>query len=135
MKRRRLAALAAAATAVTSAVALPTASTAEPAASSTLTVFLKAPDPAALTRLAHATNLSRSQRIAALEPLLPSAAAHRTVENQLSAQGFRVVGETSWSIAAGSIAHMVDRCVGGRPTAPPRRTALRGRGFVLIQTG
>ena len=91
--KRRLGMLAVAALGLSmvSAVVTP-AAVAAPTGSTSITVFLKAPNVAALDRLASARNLTHAQRVAAVTALLPSAAAHREVRDELSAQGFQVTG-------------------------------------------
>jgi kumamolisin len=66
----------------------------------TLTVLLKAPHPAQLSRLATAQGLSHDQRVKALSALLPSAAAHRRVVAELRSRGLTVTHETAWTIDA-----------------------------------
>jgi hypothetical protein len=98
--RRTVIVLSAAALVATTASAVPPAvATSDPAAT-TITLFLKAPHPAALARLAAAHGLSRTARLAALRPLLPSDATHNAIAASLRLQGFRVVDQTVWSVTA-----------------------------------
>jgi hypothetical protein len=84
-----------------------------------VTVLLKAPEPAALARLAAVTGLSHAQRMAKLARLLPGAAAHRQVADALSASGFTVTHETAWTVDASAPAQAVARTFGAvtRPGA------------------
>ncbi|MGH8860134.1 MAG: protease pro-enzyme activation domain-containing protein, partial [Jatrophihabitantaceae bacterium] len=64
----------------------------------TITVFLKAPDPAGLSRLAAAQGLTHAQRLAELSTLVPSPATRAAVTRDLQARGLRVVDQTAWSV-------------------------------------
>jgi hypothetical protein len=66
----------------------------------TVTVLLKAPDPAGLAKLATATGLSHGQRMTALDRLLPGSAAHHQVIDALGSAGFAIGHETAWSVEA-----------------------------------
>jgi kumamolisin len=98
-----------------SAVTAPTA-TAYPG-TSTLTVFFKAPRPAALSKLAAARGLTRAQRLAALATLVPSTATRSGVANSLRGNGFRVIDQTSWSITVTGAAATAHALFGDRPAA------------------
>lgn len=67
---------------------------------SAVTVLLKAPHQARLNRLAVAQDLSHAERVAALRPLLPSAATHARVVDELRARGFTITHQTAWTIDA-----------------------------------
>ena len=114
--RRSLLVLSAAALVATAASAVPAAVATTDPATTTITLFLKAPHPAALARLAASHGLSRTARLAALRPLLPSDATHNAIAQSLRLQGFRVVDQTVWSITA-------TRCC--RHVRRPVRTARR----------
>lgn len=117
MRRPRpLALLLAAALVATTAGALQPAPASADTATSTITLFLKAPHPAALSRLASAHNLPRSARLAALARLVPSAAVHGAVVRSLRANGFRILDQTSWSITAQGAGTTSAHLFGTRPT-------------------
>jgi hypothetical protein len=84
-----------------------------------ITVFLKAPDPAGLSQLAAAQGMSRSARLAALAHLVPSAATHSAVAESLRARGFRITGETAWSITASGPLVTTHALFGSRPATRP----------------
>src|SRR5664279_5340544 len=86
-----------------------------PAGATSITVFLQAPDPAGLDRLAGVQGLTRSQRISAVSRLVPSEATHAQVRQVLHAEGFTVTGETSWSIGADGPAAQAANLFGTRP--------------------
>lgn len=111
---RSLAAVATVAAAAGALASAPAASAAAPTQS--VTVVLHAPNPAALTRLALASGLTRTQRLAALRRLVPGRAAHATVERRLRAQGFSIVHETAWSVTASAPAPAVRALFGAAPT-------------------
>jgi len=94
-------------------VATPAARAAGPTAS--VTVVLKAPDQAGLNHLATAHGLSHTQRVAALSTLLPSAAAHQAVSDELRANGFTVTHETAWTIDAQAPDRQVTALFGSSP--------------------
>lgn len=83
--------------------------------SESITVFLKAPHPQALTHLALAAGLARGQRLAALSRLVPGAATHAGVEGTLRAEGFSVTHSTAWSLTARGPASLVRSLFGTRP--------------------
>lgn len=85
------------------------------AGATSVTVFLKAPDPAALDRLAATQGLTRAQRTSALSRLVPGTPAHDQVEKALRTAGFRVTGQTSWSISATGPAARAVTLFGRRP--------------------
>lgn len=123
--RRALALLTSAALAAGVVGALtPAPATADPA-SSTITVFLKAPDPAELEQLAQAQGLPRAERLAELKNLVPSAATHSQIAQQLRLRGYSVVAQTAWSITAVGAQSTTTSLFGSRPTASadssPRR--------------
>lgn len=89
---------------------------AEPASAS-ITVFLKVPQSAALTRLAGRHDLSRAARLTALRSLVPSAAVHHAVAGDLEANGYRITGQTAWSITATGEQATSARLFGSRPTS------------------
>ena len=121
--RRTLIVLSAAALVATTASAVSPAVAASDPAATTITLFLKAPHPAALARLAASHGLSRAARLAALAPLLPSDATHNAIARSLRLQGFRVVDQTVWSITAtGSAATSAG--LFGRPEVPAGVSAL-----------
>ncbi len=125
--RRMSVALACALLGASAAVAVAEQPAAAQPASSTITIFLKAPQPAALDRLATRHDLSRAARLAALRTLVPSAATHAAVGQQLARSGYRVLDETSWSITAVGEAATSTRLFGSRPTtAYASRAALTG---------
>lgn len=75
-------------------------SAAAPAPRSLVTLMLKAPRPAALTKLAHAHGLSHAQRVARLRHLVPSPASVGAVTGLLVGRGMTVQDETAWSVTA-----------------------------------
>lgn len=82
---------------------------------SSVTVLLKAPHQARLNRLAVAQGLSHAQRVAALRPLLPSAATHAHVVDELRARGFRITHQTAWTIDASGPEAQVASAFGNAP--------------------
>src|SRR5581483_3884374 len=81
-----------------------------------VTVFLKAPHPAALRRLAFSTGLTRQQRLHALKPLVPSSATHTAVARVLHRDGFTVGHQSTWSVTAVAPKTVVARVFGTRPS-------------------
>ncbi|WP_239394054.1 hypothetical protein, partial [Frankia sp. CiP3] len=75
--------------------------TATATATQTVTVYLTAPDPAGLDRLARSAagtvTGSPQDRAARLRAFLPSRATHDTVANKLDELGLRVIRSTTWS--------------------------------------
>jgi kumamolisin len=112
--------------AATAAALVPQQPAAAAPASSTITVFLKAPQPAALDRLALRHDLSRTARLAALRTLVPNAATHASVTGLLARSGYRVIDQTSWSITAVGGAAASARLFGTRPVAHAPRAAVTG---------
>src|SRR4051794_3229464 len=100
VRRRSLVLLAVGALSVTLTVAPEPAVADAPSGTTSVTVFLKAPDPAGLDALASTSGLTRAQRITALRPLLPSSQAHALLGNSLRRLGFRITGSTTWSVTA-----------------------------------
>jgi hypothetical protein len=84
-----------------------------------VTILLKAPNPAGLKRLARATGLSRAQRMAALAPLLPSAATRDRVAAGLAAEGYTVTDQTAWTITAAAPVTTVSSDFGSAVASPP----------------
>jgi hypothetical protein len=84
-----------------------------------VTILLKAPDPAGLQRLARATGLSHAQRMAALVPLLPSAATRTRVAAGLASQGYTVTDQTAWTITAAAPVTTVASDFGSVVASPP----------------
>jgi hypothetical protein len=95
-----------------------TAPTSARGSTSAVTILLKAPNQAGLDRLAGVQGLGHAQRIAALSALLPSAAAHRTVANELRGNGFTVTHQTAWTIDARAATTTVASLFGSRPSLP-----------------
>ncbi len=109
-RARVLVAIAALATAGTVAVVPGSASAAtEP---TSVTIFLKPGDAAALNRLAATPGQLTPARRAALDEALPSRAAQQAVEDRLRAQGFTVTDVSSWSVTAKAPAAKVDSLFG-----------------------
>jgi hypothetical protein len=84
-----------------------------------VTILLKAPNPAGLQRLARATGLSHAQRMAALAPLLPSAATRARVAAGLASQGYTVTDQTAWTITAAAPVTTVASDFGSVVASPP----------------
>ena len=82
----------------------------------TVTLFLKAPDVAGLTRLAQSPITSRSSRLARLRSLVPSASDRAAAVSRLRAEGFTVVSQTTWSVTAKGPSGTVADLFGTRPT-------------------
>src|SRR5579875_2388508 len=80
-----------------------------------VTVFLRAPHPAALRRLALSRGLSRAQRLAALRTLVPGAAEHGAVTRVLAGHGFTIGRSSAWSVTATAPAGTVASLFGTRP--------------------
>src|SRR5512143_1886312 len=132
------------AAAVAMAAAVPAAAAPVPAPAPTqqVTLYLNAPDRAALQRLAAARDLPRAARAARLTPLLPQRPARDRVAGELRALDLRVTGQTTWSVAAQGRADRIRALFGsargtrprvpfaqGLPTLPP---ALRGLVTVAV---
>lgn len=94
---------------------------------SAVTVVLKAPRPAALARLAQRHDLSHAQRVAAVDRLLPTPAAHQAAVAALTAEGLTVTGESSWTVSATAPAATVRQRFGRRPSLPARPTPAQRR--------
>ncbi len=82
----------------------------------TVTLFLKAPDVAGLTRLAQSPITSRSSRLARLRSLVPSASDRAAAVSRLRAEGFTVVSQTTWSVTAKGPSDTVADLFGTRPS-------------------
>jgi kumamolisin len=78
----------------------------------TVTILLKAPDPARLAKLAMATGDNHGQRLRQLASALPGAAAHQTVRSALTSAGFDIGHETAWTINASAPQSIVDATFG-----------------------
>lgn len=116
MHPRRIAAvLSCAALAATAATVVPEQQAAAQPARSTITIFLKAPQPEALDNLAQRHDLSRAARIAALRQLVPGTATHAAVTGLLARSGYREIDHTSWSITLQGPATASARLFGTRP--------------------
>lgn len=83
----------------------------------TITVLLKAPDAARLAKLAAATGDNHSQRVSALDAVLPDAAAHQTVRSALTSAGFTIGHQTAWTINASAPESVVESTMGALGTA------------------
>jgi kumamolisin len=92
---------------------------------SSITVFLKAPDMAGLNRLAAAHGLSRGQRLTALSRLLPSNATRSLVASTLRSEGLKVGSQTAWSLTASGKASAIKSAFGTRPTLGTHPTLAR----------
>jgi hypothetical protein len=113
IRRARLRAIGIAGTAAVIAAGLTTGPAAHASErTSSITILLKAPHRAALSRLATAHGLTHEQRVAALTPLLPSAATHERVTTALIASGFTVTHQTAWTIDATAASTTVARAFG-----------------------
>jgi kumamolisin len=103
---------------VLAAVTAPSASAQVSPATSSVTVLLRAPHPAALSALARRHDLSHAQRVARLKRLVPQRSAVRSVTAALIKDGLRVTGRTAWSItAAGSASDLSDGRLSVAPDA------------------
>jgi kumamolisin len=91
----------------------------------TITVFLKAPDPAALTTLARTPIESRSARLMRLRSLAPNKAARAAAVSRLRAEGFTVLSQTTWSVTASGPSTTVSDLFGTRPTVGENPTGAR----------
>jgi hypothetical protein len=78
----------------------------------TVTVLLKAPDPARLAQLATATGDNHAQRVRDLAGVLPTAAAHQVVRGALRSAGFTIGHQTAWTIDATAPESVVDATFG-----------------------
>ena len=87
-----------------------------PTGSTSVTVLLAAPDPAALRDLARRRHLTGAQRRTRLAPLLPTASTRRHVVARLRAEGFAVTGQDTWAVTATAAARTVTDTL-GTPTA------------------
>jgi hypothetical protein len=125
--RRVFAVLTSAALAAGAAAALAPAPASADSGDTTITVFLKAPNPTGLAQLADSHGLSRAQRLSALSTLVPSAATHQQIAAQLRSTGYSVTSETAWSITATGPASTTTSLFGTRPTATPNSSARRFR--------
>ncbi len=92
----------------------------------TVTVYLAAPDPGGLDRLARsvagAVSGSPQDRAARLRAFLPSRATHDTVANELDTLGLTVTRTTAWSVTATGEAERLRTLFG---SARDSRPALR----------
>ena len=100
-------------------------------AATSVTVFLRAHDSSALNRLARNHTMARRARIDAVREVVPSPADHAVAANALTARGFTVVDESTWSVSATAPANTVAHTFGSRPTlgsnpSAARRTAATG---------
>ncbi|HEX3899581.1 MAG TPA: hypothetical protein VHW74_10445 [Mycobacteriales bacterium] len=77
-----------------------------------ITVLLKAPNPALLAKLADATGDNHARRVRQLEAALPDAAAHQTVRSALTAAGFDIGHQTAWTINATAPLSVLDATLG-----------------------
>ncbi len=97
-------------------------------ATQTVTVYLTAPDPAGLDRLARSAagtvTGSPQDRAARLRAFLPSRATHDTVANKLDELGLRVIKSTTWSVtASGEAGHLRQLFGSARRSRPTLRYA------------
>jgi hypothetical protein len=115
-RRIRTSIVASAGVVVAAGLAVPTIANARPAASTTsaesVTILLKAPHPTALRDLAAAHGLTHAQRIAELDRILPTTAAHDQVTTALRDTGFTVTDQTAWTITAKAAAPTVASAFG-----------------------
>ncbi|HWA67021.1 MAG TPA: S53 family peptidase [Mycobacteriales bacterium] len=88
-----------------------------------VTVFLKAPNTAALQRLADATGLTHAQRVRALTALLPTAAERAQAIAALRDAGLTVTGQSAWSVSASAPSSEVTAAFGAHPIAHAHPTA------------
>jgi kumamolisin len=88
-----------------------------------VTVFLKAPDGAALQRLATAHGLTHAQRMRALSVLLPGSAEHAQAISALSDAGLKITSQSAWSVSATAASSVVSRTFGVHATAHLHPTA------------
>jgi len=93
---------------------------AERVTSSSITVFLKAPDPQGLAALATEQGLTRKQRLHALDTLVPSAGTRSQVASQLRTAGYAITGETTWSVTAKGSTATSARLFGTRDASAAR---------------
>jgi kumamolisin len=109
------------------AVAVPAAAASAP--DSSVTLFLRAPNPAGLARLAAAHDLTRQQRLARLARLVPSMTTQRAVSTSLASAGLTVSHATAWSVTAAGPASTIADLFGTRPaaTASPTPAQLRAQ--------
>ncbi|HEX3898096.1 MAG TPA: S53 family peptidase [Mycobacteriales bacterium] len=99
---------------------------AQPAGPATgVTVFLKAPDSAALQRLADAHGLTHAQRVRALRVLLPSTAEHTQAIAALRDAGLKVTSQSAWSVSATAPSSTVTRAFGIHAIAHLHPTAAQ----------
>jgi subtilase family serine protease len=124
-RTRRLIILASAGALATTGAALAAPAHAASGPTRSITVFLKAPHPAGLDRLASAHGLSRAQRLSALSRLIPSDATHSLVSSVLRSQGLKVNSQSSWSLTASGPASAISQAFGTRPTLGAHPTLAR----------
>lgn len=85
----------------------------------TVTIFLRAPHPAALAALADDHGLTHAARIEALDKLLPTTTERRVATAVLQARGLHVTGDSAWSVTAtAAAASTVAASFGQRPVMP-----------------
>lgn len=100
-RRAQAAAVTTAMVAVVAGIAVPAVSAPVPQPGRTsVTLVLKAPRPAALSRLARADGLSHAQRVSRLRRLVPRAASVRAVTASLVDRGLAVDDSTAWTLTA-----------------------------------
>jgi kumamolisin len=97
---------------------------AQPAGPATgVTVFLKAPDGAALQRLANAHGLTHAQRMRALSVLLPTSAERAQAVAALRDAGLQVTSQSAWSVSVTAPSSTVTSTFGAHATAHVHATA------------
>jgi hypothetical protein len=96
-----------------------------PNPTTTVTILLKTPDQHSLNRLATARGLSHAERLAALAAVLPGAAAHRSVADELRSNGFTITHETAWTIDAQAPSATVASLFGTAPALPAGASPLQ----------
>jgi hypothetical protein len=90
-----------------------------------VTILLKAPNGAGLTRLAATHGLTHSQRVSALASLLPGRAVHERAVAALQQAGYVVVHQTAWTITAQAPSATIARDFGTPSTARGMTPAAR----------
>jgi kumamolisin len=95
--------------------------------STSITVFLRAPNAAGLAALAGAQGLTHAERVAAVDKLLPTSAEHQQAAQQLAAEGLTVTGETSWSVSATGSSSTIGAHFGSRPALTSHASVAQRR--------
>lgn len=88
-----------------------------------VTVFLKAPNTAALRALANAHGLTHAQRVSALRAVLPTESERARAIAALHAEGLKVTNQSAWSVSATAPTSTVAHAFGTHAVARAHATS------------